>query len=73
MAGTFEHQGGWVDQPAAGIKNFNGQDVADARFKALWQAGTNFKINTMAVIHRNSGHLASGFTGWDSLDKAVPR
>jgi len=22
MAGTFEHQGGWVDQPAAGIKNF---------------------------------------------------
>src|SRR5262249_14367985 len=55
VAGTFAHEGGWVDQPAAGLTNFNDQNLADVRIKALWQVAQGLKIKTMAVIHRNNG------------------
>jgi iron complex outermembrane receptor protein len=53
IAGTFDHQGGWIDQPAAGRKDWNGQNRTDVRIKGLWQPIAQFNVNAMAVIHRN--------------------
>jgi iron complex outermembrane receptor protein len=53
IAGTFDHQGGWIDQPAAGRKDVNSQNLADVRIKALWQPTTNLSLNATALTHRN--------------------
>jgi len=53
VAGTFDHEGGWIDQPAADQRNFNAQNLVDVRFKGLWQISPAFTANAMAVIHRN--------------------
>lgn len=60
FAGTFEHEGGWIDQPAAGQQNFNGQDLADVRTKALWVATPQLTINAMVEIHRDRTSVNSG-------------
>jgi iron complex outermembrane recepter protein len=57
IAGTFDRAGGWVDQPAAGKKDINGQEVAHVRTKALWRPSPDLDINLMAVVHRNDGGL----------------
>lgn len=53
VAGTFDHEGGWIDQPAANQTNYNDQNVADVRTKVLWQPAPEFTVNAMALIHRN--------------------
>ncbi len=55
IAGVYDHAGGWIDQPAAGRDDFNGQNMKDVRIKALWQPAPQFALNTMAVVHRNNG------------------
>ncbi len=57
FAGVFEHDGGWVDQPAADLKNINNQNLVDARVEALWQPTSQFKINAFDVIHRSDGGI----------------
>jgi outer membrane receptor protein involved in Fe transport len=53
FAGTFDHEGGWMDQPAADKRDFNDQNLVDARIKGLWQPTQQFTASAMAVIHRN--------------------
>ena len=61
IAGLYDHQGGWIDEPAAGQKDFNGGDLADVRFKALWKPSSALSVNLMANIHRNNdGSSAHG-------------
>lgn len=65
IAGTIDRQGGWMDQPAADRKDFNDQNLKDVRIKGLWQPAQHFRLNAMAVIHRNdippnTGEDASG-------------
>lgn len=55
IAGTFDRESGWVDQPAAGRQDFNGQNLADVRVKGLWQPSSQFSASAMALIHRNDG------------------
>jgi outer membrane receptor protein involved in Fe transport len=55
IVGTFDHEGGWIDQPAANLKNFNSQNISDVRIKSLWQPSTDLAVNAMAVFHRNDG------------------
>lgn len=59
IAGTFDNQGGWVDQPALGTSDINGQEVAHVRVKGLWRPTSAFNVNAMAVVHRNDGALGS--------------
>jgi len=54
IAGTFDHEGGWMNQPAAGVEDFNSQNLTEVRTKALWQPTSQFALNAMAVVHRNS-------------------
>jgi len=54
VAGTFRHDGGWVDQPATGAQNINDGDFANLRLKALWQPAPGLSIATMAIVNRNN-------------------
>ena len=42
IAGAFDHNGGWIDQPAAGRKDINGGDSTDIRVKGLWTPSDAF-------------------------------
>lgn len=53
IAGTFDREGGWIDQPAADRKDINGQDLTNVRVKALWEPNPKFTVNAMAQIYRN--------------------
>jgi iron complex outermembrane recepter protein len=53
LVGTFEHQGGWINQPAAGQKDINGEDLTNVRMKALWQLSPAFTASAMAIINRD--------------------
>lgn len=57
LAGMFEHDGGWVDAPAANLKNINGSNLVDVRAEVLWQPTENLKINAMQIVHRHAGGL----------------
>jgi iron complex outermembrane recepter protein len=53
IAGTFNHMGGWIDQPAADRKDINDQNLVDVRVKDLWQVSPQFTVVALAEIHRN--------------------
>lgn len=65
LAGTLEQGGGWQDQPQAGIKNGNNQDLTNLRTKALWQITDAFSAEAMVVVHRNESKLGLGFENPD--------
>lgn len=60
FAGMFEHDGGWVDEPAANSKNINGGNLTDIRAEALWQPTERFKLKIMQTIHRHTSGLGEG-------------
>jgi outer membrane receptor protein involved in Fe transport len=60
VAGLFEHDGGWVDEPVANLKNINDGNLTDVRAEALWQPTARLKVNAMQIIHRHSYGLDSG-------------
>ena len=53
VAGTFQHEGGWIDQPAAGLKDINSEDMTNVRVKGLWQPASEFTASAMAIINRD--------------------
>jgi iron complex outermembrane recepter protein len=65
IAGTFQHDGGWIDQPAAGLIDINAQNLTNVRFKALWQPNSQFSLNAMVIINRND-------RGMDFSDSGAP-
>lgn len=60
VAGTFDHQGGWIDQPAASRDNFNSQNLTDVRIKALLKPSADFRASAMVIIHRNDASTNTG-------------
>lgn len=60
IAGLFEHDGGWVDEPAADLKNINDSNRVDVRAEALWQPVRRLKVNAMEIIHRHTYGLGTG-------------
>jgi outer membrane receptor protein involved in Fe transport len=53
IAGTFDHGGGWIDQPAADKEDFNDQELINVRTKLLFQPSDKLSVNGMVVLHRN--------------------
>jgi iron complex outermembrane recepter protein len=53
VVGTFDHQGGWIDQPAAGRQNYNDQDLVNVRAKLLWKPTPDLNATGMVIVHRN--------------------
>lgn len=60
IAGTYDHQGGWIDQPTAGREDINDQNAANVRVKGLWKPSRDFTVSAMAVIHRNDATTSTG-------------
>ncbi|MBL8271288.1 TonB-dependent receptor [Steroidobacter sp.] len=68
IAATKEQGGGWQDQPQAGIKNGNDQDLLNARVKALWQITDAFTAEATVITHRNEIQLGQGY---EEADRTV--
>lgn len=60
IAGTYDHQGGWIDQPAAAKTDFNDQETADVRVKGRWRPNDRFTADAMAIVHRANGSTSTG-------------
>lgn len=54
VAAELDNGGGWVDQPAAGLKNINGKNLADVRLEGRWEPSPDFILDATEVIHRNT-------------------
>jgi iron complex outermembrane receptor protein len=60
VAGQFDHEGGWINQPAANLSAINGQNTLDLRPKALWRPISDVDVAFTAVIHRDDRGLSTG-------------
>lgn len=61
LAAIGERDGGWQDQPEAGIKDGNGQDLNQIRFSALWQASDSIDLHAMVQSYRSETQLGLGY------------
>lgn len=74
LAATLERGGGWQDQPQAGIRDGNNQDLEHVRLKALWQPSDATSVEFMAAMHRNESRLGLGYENPDrTITVAVDR
>jgi iron complex outermembrane receptor protein len=60
IAGQFDHEGGWIDQPAAHLTDINDQNIADVRGKVLWKPTDPLTVSALVELHRNSGGVNTG-------------
>jgi len=60
ISGTYEHNGGWIDQPAVGRNDFNTQSLKDVRIKGLWEPVSDLSVLSTVVVHRNKGSATYG-------------
>ena len=64
VSGTFEHAGGWIDQPDVNQHDINDENLSNIRVKSLWTPHDALKIKATAVVHRNDrGATTSGERG----------
>ncbi|MEM6485042.1 MAG: TonB-dependent receptor [Pseudomonadota bacterium] len=61
IAGRVQEGGGWQDQPEAGIKNGNGQDLLNVRALLLWRATDRVDVELMYNVHHNEVELGLGY------------
>lgn len=54
LAADVDHEGGWIDQPAAALKNINMKDTTDVRIKGRWKPGNDLTIDATEIIDRAS-------------------
>jgi outer membrane receptor protein involved in Fe transport len=60
VVGVFDHDGGWINQPAVGAKDYNSRNLSDVRFIGKWLPADRATLTFMAVIHRNDGANSAG-------------
>lgn len=65
IAGLVGQGGGWQDQPQAGIKNGNGQDLDEVRLSALWKVTDSFTVELLGQTHSNHVRLGLGYENPD--------
>lgn len=68
IAAHAEEGGGWQDQPEAGIKDGNNQDLRVVRTKMLWKPTEALSVQGMVMIHRNESQLGLGY---EEADRTV--
>lgn len=55
VAGQSDHEGGWMDQPAALLKDINYEDTTDGRAELLWKPTGQLAVQFTEELHRNTG------------------
>jgi outer membrane receptor protein involved in Fe transport len=72
VVGNYGDLGGWVDQPAAGRKDTNNQELREVRVKGLWKPTEALTLKSMVYVHRNEGDgIASSTDANYQLDVAT--
>ena len=56
----LDHEGGWVDQPAANAKNINGTNLTDARVEGRWEPASDLTIYATEVTHTATSGPSTG-------------
>ncbi|MEM7101121.1 MAG: TonB-dependent receptor [Pseudomonadota bacterium] len=65
LAARVQQDGGWQDQPEAGIEDGNDQDLVNVRANALWLVNDGLDVGLTLVYHRNESELGLGFEDRD--------
>jgi len=60
LAADIDHDGGWIDQPALNLKNFNSQDLVNVRIEGLWKPTERLEVRAMQLIIRRSYGIPNG-------------
>jgi len=55
IAGTFEDNSGWIDQPTIGREDINDSEVKHIRAKALLTPLPGLKVKALVEVHRDKG------------------
>lgn len=81
VAVMWKNGGGWQDQPEAGIKDGNDEDLLNARVKLLWTPTEELSVLGTYVNYRSEYELGQGFEnedrtvfgGVDATEKLIPK
>ena len=74
IAATGEQGGGWIDQPEAGLKDANNQDLYNIRAQMLWRPTDALDINATAAVYQLDSQLGLDYAGPDhTIDVGVDR
>ncbi|MEP7244831.1 MAG: TonB-dependent receptor [Gammaproteobacteria bacterium] len=65
VAASGEWGGGWIDQPQAGLKDANNQDLHNIRARMLWKPTDALEIDATAVTYRMTSELGLDYEGPD--------
>lgn len=72
FAGTFEHDGGWVDEPEAGMKNVNSSNLSDVRFEGLWEPSAHLRIDATEIVRRDAYGIGYGEDAQGNIAAPLP-
>lgn len=61
IVGAVNRDGGWQDQPEAGIEDGNGEELDYLRAKALWSVNDDFEVVASAISYRAEYELGLGY------------
>jgi len=74
IAATGEWGGGWIDQPEAGLKDANNQDLVNVRAQMLWQPTDALEVRATAAVYSLDSQLGLDYEGPDrTIDVGVDR
>jgi iron complex outermembrane receptor protein len=65
VAATGEWGGGWIDQPQAGIRDGNNQDLHNVRAKMLWRPTDALEVQGTAVVYELESELGLDYEDED--------
>lgn len=54
VAGEFDRGGGWIDEPAASLKDINSQNLVDLRIESTYRPTSRLDVYAMQIIHRDT-------------------
>lgn len=61
IVGAVSKDGGWQDQPEAGIEDGNGEELEYLRAKALWSVNDELEVVASAISYRAEYELGLGY------------
>jgi iron complex outermembrane recepter protein len=72
FAGTFDHDGGWIDEPEANAKNVNSNNLTDFRAEALWRPSSDVTLNATQIIRRDAFGIGYGEDSQGDIAAPLP-
>lgn len=70
LSGTYKNKGGWIDQPLAGRKNINDNELYNVRLKGMLKVTDDLTVRATIVRHHDDGD-ATNNTNQPPYDQAI--